>query len=278
LTFAIALCVTQAIAGDVVVVRSTSSTSFNDATTAFVESFTQSYPSHGLTVQDVGQPLERADLVIAMGSKTAGSLTDMDAPILHCMTTNSPQDVPALVLGYPVEKQLELIASAFPKAKRVGVVYSDDASAQLVNTATGAADRYGLRIVEVRIDGPDALNRSLEGLANRVDVLWAVPDATLYSHATKRGVIVFSFRNRLPFFGLSDVWTKAGATIAPSFDHRSIGGQCAQLAGDILDGTPYDEIGHHSPDPMFYSINMNSLKTMKMVTGADLIDKARHVY
>jgi putative ABC transport system substrate-binding protein len=265
-------------AGDVRVVLATDSPPFREATAALTDSLERNRPSDLLTVQSKGADLSSADLIIALGSDAIGPESPGDVPILHCMTMLRPEHGAAVILRYPVADQLALMRDAFPRSTRIGVVYSTDDTSKIVNEAIELSADYNLKIVAVRIDGPESLQGALNGLSNRADLIWAVPDPTLYTRATAQTVLVYSFRARLPFMGLSDQWAKAGAAIAPSFDYAAIGHQCSELAGILLDGKSASEVGVRSPYPLQYSINRNSLNQMKVFQGKSLIEKARHVY
>ena len=231
-----------------------------------------------LLIVESGQSFDNADIVVAMDTKLVSSLTDIDVPLVHCMALHALPGTAALVLAYSLEDQLQLIQKVIPSASRVGVVYSDDHSAQIVNQARSLIESYGLQLIDVRIDGPAELSRALNGLANRVDVLWGVPDMSLYTPATSQAILVIQFRQRVPFIGLNDTWVRGGAAMGPSFDPVALGEQCAQIAGELLDGTPIKEIGIRKPQIMPYAINLHSLEEMNVDITSSIINEARHVY
>jgi len=267
-----------AAAGQVAVVVSAKSGPYFEGAEAFRESFQAERPADSL-VQPADTPTAAsADVVVAFGGESAISVKSLDIPTLHCMTLDAADETAALLLSYPLEDQLQLIQTALPRSTRLGVVYSEDKSAELVEEARPLAKRLGMELVEVRIDGPASLNKTLAGLANRIDVLWGLPDARLFTPQTARTVLVFSFRHRVPFIGMSDQWVKAGAMMAPSFDPQALGRQCVQIAGALLDGTAASEIGAVEPHAMPYSLNRHSLDELKIELPTSIINGAHHVY
>ncbi len=264
--------------GGQAIVVSTSGDPINIAAMTFEQTFLQERKSDSLIMVEPGQQIPDADVVVALGSASAKSLVDIETPTVHCMTLHAQEGSAALVLEYPIEEQLRMIQKALPRSTRLGVVYSDDHSAKFVERARDLVANYGKELIDVRINRPSELNKALKGLANRVDVLWGVPDVTLYNPVTAQTVLVFSFRHRVPFIGLSDSWVEAGAAIGPSYDPRAIGKQCAGIAGELLDGTPVSEIGVRMPTIMPYTVNRHSLETLNMSVASSVIEDADHVY
>jgi len=268
----------RATAGEVVLVVSAHTGPFFEAAQAFEQTFHQERTTDTLVMLEPGQPFNDANVVVVMDTKLAASLIDIDVPLIHCMALHAPSGAAALVLAYSIEDQLQLVRKVVPRATRVGVVYSDDHSAQIVEQARSLVEGYGLKLIDVRISGPAELSRALNGLANRVDILWGVPDLSLYTPATSKAVLVIQFRQRVPFIGLNDTWVQGGAAMGPSFDPVALGGQCAQIAGELLDGTPVSEIGIRKPQIMPYAINLHSLEEMNVAVTPSVIDEARYVY
>jgi len=246
--------------------------------TAFEEAFVQERKTDSLVKLQPGEPLASADVVVALGSSSADQLLDAESPLVHCMTLGAPDGEAALVLEHPMEEQLKLIQKVLPRSTRLGVVYSNEHSARIVERARGLVAAHGLELVEVRIDSPAGLTKALKGLANRIDALWGVPDTSLYNPATSKAVLLFSFRHQVPFIGLSEEWVKAGATMGPSFDYEAIGRQCARMAGELLDGTPANEIGSRAPSVMPYTLNRHSIEQLNLSVASSVLDEAQHVY
>lgn len=268
---------TAAVAGSVVLIASDGAP-FVESKNAFKANFTHNRSGDTLSIIGPDDPLREADVVVTMGSTLAQTISHIESPRLHCMTLSAHEHDAALMMAYPIEDQFKLIQSVFPSVTRLGVVYSDDHSAELVAHARALSADHGLQLVEVQISDPSELSRALEGLANRVDMLWGVHDFSLYTSATAQSVLVFSFRNHIPFFGLSEQWVQAGAALGPSLDYIALGNQCARIAGELLDGTPETEIGNRTPSATPYSINLQSIEDMNLLVPPHIKNEARRVY
>lgn len=250
----------------------------NQAALTFEQTFLEERKTDSLAMLELGQQLPDADVVVTLGSASTNSLVDVEAPTVQCMTLHAPEGSAALVLSYPIEDQLQLIRTVLPRSTRVGVVYSNESSAKSVERARSLVEDYGLELVEVRISKPAELSKAIRGLANRIDVLWGVADETLYNAATAETVLLFSFRQRVPFIGQSQNWVFAGAALGPAFDYQAIGRQCARIVGEVLDGTPAQEIGVRTPIKMSYSVNLNTLSKLNIAIADSVIEDAQHVY
>ncbi|MCA9452115.1 MAG: hypothetical protein KC584_05745, partial [Nitrospira sp.] len=65
-----------------------------------------------------------------------------------------------------------------------------------------------------QVETPQELPDALDSLPGNADVLWGFTDSVVFSPETVKGILLFSFRNRIPFVGLSTSWVKAGAVYA----------------------------------------------------------------
>ena len=118
----------------------------------------------------------------------------------------------------------------------------------------------------------------LETVAKRVDVLWAIPDSVVVSPETAKTLLVYSFRNRIPFIGLSSAWVKAGALFALDWDYEDVGAQCGELAIRIFRGTRAGKIAPESPRRVTYSVNRKTAREMRVVLSESVISGAAKVY
>jgi putative ABC transport system substrate-binding protein len=136
----------------------------------------------------------------------------------------------AVVLEFPVETQLRWLQRLLPHQQRIGVLFNLHENQRLIETATRVAASLGLTLFPYEVSTPQDLPAALDAVAKRADVLWSIPDQTVLSPETAEHLLTFSFRNRIPFTGLSAAWVKAGALYALDRDYRDIGTQCGSRA------------------------------------------------
>jgi len=128
------------------------------------------------------------------------------------------------------------------------------------------------------VETPQALPEALENLARRAEILWGITDQTVLSPQTAEPILLFSFRNRIPFTGLSTSWAKAGALYALDRDYNDIGLQCGEIAGKILQGTPINSIPPYPPRKVFYALNLKTADYMKLSIPETLVNGAQQVF
>ena len=92
-------------------------------------------------------------------------------------------------------------------------------------------------------------------------------------------VLLSSFRNKIPFIGLSKSWVKAGALYSLEWDYPDIGKQCAVVASQILNGkNVYDIPARKMSGNATYSLNTRTVRHMKLDIGSEIIDGASFVF
>ena len=224
-------------------------------------------------------------LVFALGSDSVRKASQQLSghPMLATMILGSnalqgQTHATAITLDMPIRKQLQWHQRFLPEAKRVGVLYNPQSNQQWVDQASNIADKLGLEIVAVSVETPRDITSALKSLNNRVDSILAIPDKMVYSSNTAKTVLLFSFRNRIPFIGLSGAWVKAGALYALDWDYSDLGRQSANTALKILNGTNPEKIKPDVPAKSVYEVNLKTAKHMKLKINRKLIAAAEKVY
>ena len=127
------------------------------------------------------------------------------------------------------------------------------------------------------INSAKQLKAGLKYISRNADVLLAIPDQTVYSGKTAKEVLLFSYRNRIPFIGLSASWVKAGALYALGIDYRDLGRQAAELANNIL---TWKSAGKTSvyPEKIIYTLNSRTMDHLRLDIDDDLIRGSAKVF
>lgn len=184
----------------------------------------------------------------------------------------------AVLLKVSARKQLEWHKRMLPKAKRVGVLYNPLYNQAWVDEAKRAADKLGLEIISVPVKAAKELPSALKTLGRNADSVLGIPDKTVYSGKTAKAVLLYSFRNRIPFVGLSKAWVKSGAFYALDWDYHALGKQCADIALKMIDKKKTNKIETQIPEKNIYLLNLKTAKHMKLNIDQKLIDGASRVY
>jgi len=148
---------------------------------------------------------------------------------------------------------------------------SADLSATLL---TAARDAHMVASIEMVADEADLLP-ALKRLLPNSDSLLAVPDATIYNRSNIATILLTSYRAKVPLFGFSPSYVKAGALAA-------VYSQPAQIAlqvAEIIQNLPASGSLPAPQSPRYFSVNVNpqvrlSLE-LSMDDEAQLLQKLR---
>jgi len=136
----------------------------------------------------------------------------------------------------------------------------------------------GMELIAREVTSPAELPGALDSLANQAEVLWGISDNVVVTQQTARSLLLFSFRNRIPFIGLSAAWVKAGAFYALDRDYRDIGRQCAEMALKILAGSDAGTLDPVPPRQTGFSLNLKTAERMKITVSPSLRRAAAQLF
>jgi len=227
----------------------------------------------------------RAQLIFTVGSlATQAALQEApEIPIVASMILSADElkkstNATGVVLDFSLETQLQWLQKIVPQSKTVGVLFNPKENRTKIDAATKVALSLGLTLLTGEVETPQALPEALDTLARQAEVLWGITDQTVLSPQTAEPILLFSFRNRIPFTGLSVSWAKAGALYALDRDYTDVGMQCGELAAKILHGTPASTLPPLTPRKVLYALNLKTAEYMKLTLPQPLIDGAQQVF
>jgi putative ABC transport system substrate-binding protein len=224
-------------------------------------------------------------LLLTFGSIAAEAATQStsDTPVVACMVLRTDfirrtANATGVGLEFPLETQLNWIQKILPQARTIGVIYSPDENEKQVAKAERIARNLGLTLEAIPVEAPEDVPPALSALSKNVDALWGIADTITLSPQLAKYVLLFSFRNKIPFIGPSDTWVKSGALYALDWDFEDLGAQCGNQAVRILQGVPAGSLTPATPRKAFYSLNLNTAEQMKITIPEEIIKKARNAY
>jgi putative ABC transport system substrate-binding protein len=180
----------------------------------------------------------RDAVIVTLGAAAAAlaARAAPTAPVVNCMVLGYGSDdskpsgsAVSVPLDIPVETRLELMKRLLPNARNVGILFDPAQNEKRATDGAAALSRAGYTPVLEPVSGPTALPNALNRLTNRVDVLHALPDTTVYAREHSRALLLFSFRHQIPLTGPTEAWVKAGALYALDWDYADLGRYCASL-------------------------------------------------
>jgi putative ABC transport system substrate-binding protein len=235
---------------------------------------------------DASNQMRHADVVLSVGQKALelARATVPDKPIVYAMVLASQAQASKSVTGVALEvppfaqfaqwKQMKFDAT------RVGVIYNAKESAAYVQEANKAAAALSLTLVTRQVTDAKEVKNALLELADKIDVLWLVPDPHLYSPEMFRFVLGFTLDHKIALLAFLDTYTQSGAVASMSPDYKDIGRRAMRLALGIAGRTPEQRLPVPAPmsSPGTLTINLKTARQLGIDMPDTLINKARQVY
>jgi putative ABC transport system substrate-binding protein len=225
-----------------------------------------------------GLILALGSLALETASREAEGVPVVAGMVLREADIRRTRGATGVFLEFPLESQFAWLRRLLPEARRVGVVYNPAENQGTIEAAAKVAGRMGLELIAREVAAPAELPAALESLANRAEVLWGISDNVVVTPQTAKSLLLFSFRNRIPFVGLSTAWVKAGAFYALDRDYRDIGRQCAELALKVLAGGDAGSLVPVPPRLTNLSLNLKTAERMKVPVSPSLRREAVQLF
>jgi len=136
----------------------------------------------------------------------------------------------------PVKKQLKMIRTILPDAKKIGILYSTSEvnSISVVQAYRDAAPACDFEIVESGISVAADIPLAADQLLARVDCLCNLTDNTVVSSLPL--ILEKADRKGIPVFGSEIEQVKIGCLAAVGLDYYELGIQTGKMAARVLKG------------------------------------------
>lgn len=136
----------------------------------------------------------------------------------------------------PVEKQLEMIRTMLPDAKKIGIMYSTSEinSISAIEEYKSKAGSYGFEIVEQGISSVADVPQAADSLLGKVDCVSNLTDNTVVSALP----VILSKAEKLniPVFGSEIEQVRIGCLATVGLDYIDLGEQTGRMAAKVLKG------------------------------------------
>ena len=221
----------------------------------------------------------QGQLLVAVGTPamTAMARKSPNVPVLNVLVprasfrsaartsarTQDSKTFSAVYFDQPWARQLALIRHAVP-GRRVGILLGKDSVDLSATLLAAARDAHMVASIEMVSDEADLLP-SLKRLLPNSDALLAVPDATIYNRSNIAAILLTSYRAKVPLFGFSPSYVKAGALAAV----YSQPGQIAQQVAEIIQNLPASGNLPAPQSPRYFSVTVNSQVRLSLELSMD---------
>jgi ABC-type uncharacterized transport system substrate-binding protein len=207
----------------------------------------------------------RWDLIVTVGTKAAVRLnsyrakTDTLYTLIPSHTypaiskSSASKNKSAIYIDQPIKRQLQLIKTALPDKKKIGVLLGNYSGISKKRLQQIIRD-MGLEPVVVKV-APNDIGSNLSSIYSKTEVLLAQPDPSIYNKKTVMTVLLSSYRYNVPVFGYSAAFVKSGATAAIYTSPNNIGRHIGDKIAKFLYSTN-SKLSNPS-FPKYFSIDTN---------------------
>jgi putative ABC transport system substrate-binding protein len=216
--------------------------------------------------------------VVAIGTQAARSAKEhlTGTPILYCLALHPAQNrlvganIGGIALDVDVSQQFDSIQNILPDVRRIGVVYDDLTSGQLVRQAQQYM-KAGVRLVPVQARTPQEAARAIPQLLDVVDAFWLLWDSAIANPANFKLLVELSLKNKVALIAPARPFVEAGALMSVGADYMKAGRQMGRMAQQVLksEARPEDFAAVSPPDPVV-TINWEVARRLGMKISPQL--------
>jgi len=234
-----------AVAADMVIVRSADIKPYKDAIRGFRDAcdcaVREVVLRNGESVKTILS--DRSSAVVAVGTAAFNKVRSHPAQqIVYIMVM--PSEVPSAlernISGVGMDPSpaayLAAMNEIVPRAKRVGLLYDPKQTGPFVREAQLAAKTAGMELVVRPVEDLADMPSALERLRGKTDIIWMLPDPTVFTPETVELLLRFSFEHNVPVISFSRKYVAMGAVASLDVDPYDMGAQAAGIASRLSAG------------------------------------------
>jgi putative ABC transport system substrate-binding protein len=231
----------------------------------------------------LGQPV----CVVAIGSPAAVWLHGKKPtiPLTYCLVSNPERaglladpPIPGVATDIPLAEQVALWREALPNVRTIGLFYREgDADSRKQVALLRTLLPEDIRLESVAIDQHPSPAAAIDALlARRIDLVWTSPDPTIWNEATVRSLLLATLRRKIPVFGFSTTFVRAGALLGVGLDPAEQGAQAGTLVIEMLAGRIM--AGQVVAPTYEISLNLVVAQKLSLTVPKPLLERAKQVF
>lgn len=192
----------------------------------------------------------------------AGIITDMAHPDKNATGTSN---------AIPVSEMFKLADRLTPGCQTYGLLYTTGEinAVTTINDAKAYMDANGIKYVEKVVSNSSEVQQAAQSLVGSVDAIFCPNDSVV--QAAMPQIAQIAREAKIPVYGSSAVMVNSGAFATISISDTEIGAISADMADQILKGTPVSEVPAKVVDVFTTVINQNTADAI----GASLSDNVK---
>jgi len=282
-----------ALSSEVIIIKSSDIIPYQKAIEGFKKRFSQGVFQEYSINEDINKGksiLEHAlkrggDLIIAVGPEAAYLIGTHSSsiPKVFTMVANPERLLGdkmlyhGVSLNLPITFQLERIKMAFPKRRKVGMLYTQELNQRTVDSILHKSLDLNLHIVSLPIASQKEIPGALNSPQFTIDILWIIPDRTIGSEKIIKYLIKRMLLKKIPVVGFNEWFTENGAILSFFLDYQEIGEQTAELAQKLLFERNSLKGLVHEPLSVRTIVNLKVAGKLGISISNDLIKNASEV-
>lgn len=284
-----------ALATDIAILKSSDIAAYNQA----IEGFKSAGPSGIAYTEydlrgdlDLGKKLARkirasdAGIVVAVGLKAAlaAKIEIVDIPIVYMMILDplkhqlAGANITGTSMEIPLDRQLKMLRSFLPNARRLGILYDPGKTAARVKEMSALAAGQGFQVQGFPVESEKDVPQQLKTLLSSVEALWLAPDSTVLTNESILYILESAQAQRVPVIGFSPEFTRLGALLSFSANYAEIGRETGQLVKRILNGDTSFPLNPVPIERARVSVNLKTARYLGITIPETLNSKIDDTY
>ena len=232
---------------------------------------------------------DEVDLIVAIATPAAqvavSATQGTDIKVLFAAVNNPAEDLgiatPEAPEGnvtgtsdqIPVQATIDL-ALATNNITTFGLLYSSGESNSVASAkqAKEYCESLGVEVIEGTVSNSSEIAQVAADLCSKVDVVFTSTDNTIA--ASLPTVAAAALEADIPFYAGADSMVKDGALAAIGIDYMELGKKNADMAVELIEGRPVNEVPVVFFEKYETYINRNTQTSLRMTFGSEVEDKA----
>lgn len=176
-----------------------------------------------------------------------------------------------------VSQELSLSRYVLPGLNRIGVIYDPKFNSERIAEARKQASELGLTLIELNSFDADSLEKKVEELLSKIDILWLIADPSVLSDKeTVEKIFNLSTEHKKPIITYSNAFMSYGASLIIAADTPTMGRQAANMAQNILLHERINELVQ-TPAGSHIALNVCQLNKINIHYNADALDAVNQI-
>ena len=227
---------------------------------------------------------EKPDLIFSIGSQ-AYQLSNQygeTKPILFSSAINWQRfghrdNTFGIANELSVSQELSLSRYVLPGLNRIGVIYDPKFNSERIAEARKQVSELGLTLIELNSFDADSLEKNVEELLSKIDILWLIADPSVLSDKeTVEKIFNLSTEHKKPIITYSNAFMSYGASLIIAADTPTMGRQAANMAQNILLHERINELVQ-TPAGSHIALNVCQLNKINIHYNADALDAVNQI-